>query len=81
MIRLLIASLAAVLLSGCAAFGGTKFANRIAVTLATDECRADLRAGDYGFSTDIDKRDCEVIREAMRLRALQDYMREQQAQK
>lgn len=79
MIRLLIACLASALLTGCMSFNGQVLANRVAVPLAMDECRVDSRWGPFGISTDLDKRDCEVIREALRLKALQDLIRSQQA--
>jgi hypothetical protein len=46
-------------------------ANRIGVTLAQDECRVDSRWAVFGFSTPIDDRDCQVIREALLWRMLQ----------
>ncbi len=60
----------ALLLSGCANLQNL-LSNRVTVPLALDECRVDSRWAGFGISTEIDPRDCEVILEAMRLRALQ----------
>lgn len=59
------------LLGGC----GTNplkgsFTNRLVVTVAEDECMAASRWGPVALTGDVDARDCQVLVQAMRLRAL-----------
>ena len=65
--RLFLALFAATALSGCA-LTDKLLTNRIAVTLAGDECRVDSRWIGPGISTAIDAKDCESILAAARLR-------------
>jgi len=76
--RLIFALIAATALSGCA-LTDKLLTNRIAVTLAGDECRVDSRWLGPGISTAIDPRDCEAILMAARLRALQQAIEQQRA--
>lgn len=77
MTRVLIACFALLALGGCA-FDG-QLTNRISVTLAMDECRIDSRWTMPGISVPIDEKDCEAIRQALRLRLWQDVMQAQAA--
>lgn len=61
----------AALLAGCSGLPKGMLANRVGVSLAQDECRVDSRWAVFGFSTPIDDRDCQVIREALLWRMLQ----------
>lgn len=72
---LLVLSVSA-LLSGCA-LTDRLLTNRVGVTLSMDECRVDSRWFGPGFSIAVDERDCEVILQAARLRAMQQLMNDQ----
>lgn len=58
------------LLGGCSSnpLKGT-FTNRVVVTVAEDECLAASRWGPVALTGDIDARDCQVLVQALRLRA------------
>lgn len=71
--RALLVLAAGALLSGCA-LTDRLLTNRVAVTLSMDECRVDSRWFGPGISTAVDERDCEVILQAARLRAMQQLM-------
>lgn len=71
--------LVAAALSGCAVTDKL-LTNRVDVTLALDECRVDSRWLGPGISTAVDQRDCEVILNAVRLRAMEQVMQRQQQQ-
>lgn len=59
------------LLGGCGSnpLKGT-FTNRVVVTVAEDECMAASRWGPVALTGDVDARDCQVLVQALRLRAL-----------
>lgn len=68
---LLLAALA--LLGGCAGMKNPlqgAFTNRVVITVAEDECLAASRWGPVALTGDVDERDCTVIVQALRLRAL-----------
>lgn len=75
--RLILALIAAAALSGCA-LTDKLLTNRVAVTLAGDECRVDSRWFGPGISTPIDQRDCEAILAAARLRIYLQMLEQQQ---
>lgn len=75
--RLILALIAATALSGCA-LTDKLLTNRVAVTLAGDECRVDSRWAVFGISTPVAAEDCDAILAALRLRALQQAIEQQQ---
>ena len=75
--RLILALILAAALSGCA-LSDKLLTNRVAVTLAGDECRVDSRWMTFGISTPVNDKDCEAILAALRLRALQQSIEQQQ---
>lgn len=76
--RLFLALFAAAALSGCA-LTDKLLTNRIAITLAGDECRVDSRWLGPGISTAIDAKDCESILAAARLRIYLQMHQQQRA--
>lgn len=75
--HLILALFVAAALSGCA-LTDKPLTNRVAVTLAGDECRVDSRWMAFGISTPVNDKDCEAILAALRLRALQQAIEQQQ---
>ena len=61
--------LLAALSTGCATLDGW-LTNRVTITTALDECQFSSRWGGMSIGADIDKRDCEAIRQGMLLRIL-----------
>jgi len=74
--RLILALIAATILSGCALTD--KLTNRVEVTLALDECRVDSRWLGPGITSAIDQRDCDSILAALRLRIYLQVLEQQQ---
>lgn len=77
MLRLILALFAALMLGGCA-LTDKLLTNRVGVTLAMDECRIDSRWLAFGISTPVADADCEALLAALRLRALQQAIEQQQ---
>jgi hypothetical protein len=57
-------------LQGCITLPKGLLANRVAVTVAMDECLNASRWGGFYIGSDIDERDCRAILDAAQLRAL-----------
>ena len=60
---------AGLLMSGCATLDGL-LTTRVTVSTALDECQVSSRWGALSIGSDIDKRDCEAIRQGLLLRIL-----------
>jgi hypothetical protein len=69
--------LAAVLLSACES---SPLANRVSMTLAGDEAYVNSMYGFIGVTSKIDKRDAEIMRELVRLKAMVEAVQRAQAQ-
>lgn len=75
--RLFITLCLALLLGGCA-LTDKLLTNRVVVTIALDECRLDSQWTRPGITTPINEKDCEALLAALRLRALQQAIEQQQ---
>lgn len=75
--RLTVVALA-LLLGGCSSTQGL-LTNRVTMTTAMDECQVASRWGGFSIGADIDKRDCEAIRQGMLLRILMLMQQKQQS--
>lgn len=71
---LVLALLAAPLLQGCSTLQQA-FTNRAVCTVAMDECMTASRWGPVAITGDLDRRDTEVLIEALRIRIAMQAMR------
>ncbi|MEY2688197.1 MAG: hypothetical protein RL375_2395 [Pseudomonadota bacterium] len=77
---LVLALLLAPLMSGCMETFKGAFTNRVACTVAMDECLSASRWGPIAITGDVDARDTAVLIEALRIRIAMEALRAAAAQ-